>query len=72
MLRLPVLRLIAACVACLVLGSSGSVARARAQQVAEPATTEVRALWVTRTTLTSPDSIAQMIRAAQEIGRAHV
>lgn len=68
MLRLPVLRLIAACVACLVLGSSGSVARARAQQVAEPATTEVRALWVTRTTLTSPDSIAQMIRAAQDGG----
>jgi uncharacterized lipoprotein YddW (UPF0748 family) len=44
------------------------MARVRAQAVADPSAQEVRALWVTRTTLSSPESIARMIQAAQTGG----
>lgn len=54
----------ALCLVCLVcLGVSGPAAREP-----NPSLDEVRALWVTRATLTSPDAIAAMIDAARRGG----
>lgn len=52
----------------LTFGSTRDNASSRAQALTDRPAQEVRALWVTRTTLTSPDSIARMVRAAQAGG----
>jgi uncharacterized lipoprotein YddW (UPF0748 family) len=57
-----VVRIALLAVACIAAGTT----RFRAATPPEPAPT--RALWVTRTTLTSPESISQMVRAAEAGG----
>ncbi len=61
-------RLLLACAAVFTLFSTSGPSSVRAQTAAPRPASEVRALWVTRTTLTSPESIARMIRAAQAGG----
>ena len=61
---------LAGLVAVSVLSEPAAAADAAAHQpaVAPAAKAETRALWVTRTTLTSPDAIRQMVRAADAGG----
>lgn len=61
--------LLAVCLAVLVVASPHLRGEARApESPLPPLTRDVRALWVTRTTLTSPDSIGRLIDAAQRGG----
>lgn len=53
--------------ACLLAGAA-SVAMATLSAAQSPSTPEVRALWVTRQTLTSPTAIAEMVGAASSGG----
>ena len=47
---------------------SGLGAEASAKAASEPAAAEIRALWVTRSSLTTPASIAALVRTARDQG----
>lgn len=66
--RLVTRMCVASFAAVLLLAYSSSHGQLRAQEAASPVAREVRALWVTRATLTSPASISRMIRVAQDAG----
>ncbi len=66
--RLTFDRLLLVCLGLVTLLATSGMMGVSAQASVDRPATEVRALWVTRSTLTSPDSITQMIRAAQAGG----
>jgi uncharacterized lipoprotein YddW (UPF0748 family) len=51
-----------------LLAAAGVIAESRGAAVPAAAAAEVRALWVTRTTLASPEAIARMVDAARKGG----
>ena len=66
---LPVVLTVSSVALCLLLAAPlGPSAFARASAGATLAPGQTRALWVTRTTLSSPDAIRQMVRAAEAGG----
>ena len=68
MSRSATVRVLSLCLALVTLASGRDISGISAQTVPDASAADVRALWVTRSTLTSPEAITQMVRSAQAGG----